>query len=182
MAAGVLRTKSIEVAPVTSLLGKAKPAAGDARWARPAAPADAEPLAALVARATRSSPLARVVAPESIRAELDSRPPRRTLVLVREGSDEPAGVCTYARRSLVGREITEVASALDAERFGRAIAADAFEAGASFVIAPQREDTLFPHVRAAGLRLSPRTLRVFVVPSHPGSTLGPRSAHLLEVE
>jgi hypothetical protein len=133
-----------------------------------------------------------VVAPESIRAELDSRPPRRTLVLVREGSDEPAGVCTYARRSLVGREITEVAnvdllvapgaSALDAERFGRAIAADAFEAGASFVIAPQREDTLFPHVRAAGLRLSPRTLRVFVVPSHPGSTLGPRSAHLLEVE
>jgi hypothetical protein len=180
------------VAPVTSLLGKAKPADGEVRWARPAVASDAAPLAALLARAAETVPLARVLGPESIRSALDSRPPRRTLVLTREGSDVPAGFCTYARRKLVGKESTEVAnvdllvapgaSALDAERFGRAIAADAFHAGASFVIAPKREDPIFPHARAAGLRLSPRTLRVFVVPSHPGSTLGPGSAHLLEVE
>jgi hypothetical protein len=114
------------------------------------------------------------------------------LVLLRDGDDAPAGLCTYARRLLVGKDTTEVANVdlliapdatpSQAKRYGAAIAGDAFAAGASFVIAPQREATIFPGAREAGLRLSPRTLRVFVVPSEPGSTLDPRSAHLLEVE
>jgi hypothetical protein len=191
MAAGVLKTKPIEVAPVTSLLGKAGPSAGATGISvRAATAADAEALAALVARAAKIVPLARVATAADLRAAMDADPPRRTLVLQRDGA--PAGLCTYARRQLIGRESTEVANIdlliapdatpSEARQYGARIAADAFEAGASYVIAPQRETALFPGPRDAGLRLSPRTLRVFVVPSEPGSTLDPRSAHLLEVE
>jgi hypothetical protein len=192
LAAGVLKTRPIEVAPVTSLLRMARPeaAAADTTTLRPVVASDAPQLAELFTKATRGLPLARVVTADDVRASLDSAPARRSLVFLRDGA--PIGACTYARRKLVGKETTEVANVdllfapdatpAEAARFGRALASDAAASGASFVIAPQREPYLFPHLREAGLRLSQRTLRVFIVPSEPGASLEPGSAHVLEVE
>ena len=186
------KTTAIEVAPVSSLLraAKASPEGANEAEVRPVVTDDVPLLADLVEAAGRALPIGRIFSAEEFQATLDQAPPKRTLVLLRDG--RPIGVCVYARRQLVGTEVFDVANVDllvapdstpdEARRFGGAIASDAAAHGARYVIAPQRVASIFPHVREAGLRLAMRTLRVFIVPSGPEQTVEALSPHLLEVE
>jgi hypothetical protein len=190
-AAAAQKTPAVEIAPVPSLIGFAKPAPeSETPDVRPLADEDVARVAELVEAAGRALPIARLATPSEFRTWLHQAPPKRALALLRDG--RPVGVCVYARRQLLGKDVTEVANIdllvapdatpAEATQFGRAIASDAAAHGANYVVAPQRAPSVFPHARAAGLRLAMRTLRVFIVPSAPTDTVEPGVAHLLEVE
>jgi len=191
LAAGVLKTQAVEVESVQSMIGLARPGVAlDPADARAVTAEDARVLAPMVEAAGRALPIGRSVTAEELAAAPAQTPPKRALTLLRDG--RPIGVCTYARRVLLGKEPTELANIdllvapeatpADAKRFGRALAGDAAAHGAAYLVAPRRVPALFPYAREMGLRLAARILRVFVVPSAPGSSPRPDGAHLLEVE
>ena len=191
-AAASRKSTATEIAPVRSLLAAARTMAepADPREIRAATAADLPALADLIETTGRALPLSRLYSAEELGAMLAKAPPKRALVLLRQG--RPIGLCVYARRRLLGAESVEVANVdllvapdatpEEARRFGKAIAAAAATDGATYVVAPQREAFVFPYAREAGLRLAMRVLRVFVVPSGPEQKVEPGSAHLLEVE
>jgi hypothetical protein len=190
LAAGSERLPHIEIASAPSLMGMAKPAVEADADVRPAIAGDAEALVEFVATAQRGLPVARAMSVAEFREAAEPASSKRVLVLHRNG--RLTGVCVYARRQLLGAHVTEVANidllvapdttSSEATRFGKAIGSDAAARGATFLLSSQRDRAIFPHVREAGLRVAPRSLRVFVVPTDPGLTVEPGSAHLLEIE
>jgi hypothetical protein len=186
-----VKTNLIELAPVPSLIGLAhRRQAVDASVVRPLRADDVPAVAELIDRAGRALDIGRLATTEELSTWLEAAPPKRALVLLRDGL--PIGVVVYARRQLLGNEVTEVANVdllvapdstpEEGSRLGGALAADAAASGAKYVVAPKRPESVFPHVLAAGLRLAMRTLRVFIVPSVPGDTVAEGASHLLEVE
>ena len=74
------------------------------------------------------------------------------------------------------------ATPAEASELGCALAAEAAAAGASVIVAPKRDDQLFPHNRDAGFRRGLRTLRTFLMPISGAAIVGAGAAHFLEVE
>jgi hypothetical protein len=187
-AAAAEKMRAVELAPVPSLLARAAAAPADPD-VRPVSDADLPRWVELLAEAGAALPLHRVFTVDELRAWLAAPPAKRGLSLLRDG--RPIGLCVYARRQLVGKEVTELANidllvgpevrADEAARFGKALASDAFAAGAAFLVAPRRAPSVFPFATEAGLRLAMRTLHVLVVPCAPAA-IEPGAAHLLEVE
>jgi hypothetical protein len=190
LAASSLKSRAVEVEAVTSLLALARPAPDASESIRLLRSSDLPVVAELIESAGRAVPIHRRVSAADVEWLRREPPAKRCFALLRD--DAPIGVCVYARRRLLGKDVAEVANIdllvapditpEEAARFGRALASDAAANGAAYLVAPQRRASFFPHARGAGLRLAPRTLRVFIVPSSRENIVEPGSAHLLEVE
>ncbi len=185
------RRRPIELAPVGSLLGIAAPASPGSvvsSAVRVLQPSDVSQVVALFEGLAGTFPVGRVTSAESLMSTLGTM---HAHVLLRD--DRVIGCCTWSRRRMLGKSITEIANIdllvapeathAEATTFGKAIAQAAFERGAQMLVAPERPASVCPNAKQAGFRRGGRTLRTLVVPvSTPALTLAPGETHLLEIE